>query len=176
MIQEKDLVEFYSSIKFNQDISLQQLEESMKKIASANEVPFNSQVESVKFGSLLRSHTEDCLRISHPDHYKDYYSIFICFDKKELIIYRYGFSKQMEKKMEKQQAKKGGGTFVRGLLTGHEPGDGVAGNFAGAGIMMKGTASAIFHGIKALGGSKDKLKEEETWYDAVYAVLCQAVS
>lgn len=176
MLHEKDLVEFYSSVAAKQEINLEQLATTMQQIASTNEVPFVSKMEPVKFGSLIRSHTDDCIRISHPDHAKDYYSILVNLDKNNLIIYRYGFSKQMEKKMEKQQAKRGGGTFVRGLFTGHEPGDGVAGNIAGAGIMMKGTASAIFHGIKALGGSKDKLKEEEAWYDAIYAVLCQAVS
>ena len=54
--------------------------------------------------------------------------------------------------------------------------DGYMGNVVGAGIMMKGTAKALFHGIRALGGSKDKLKEEETWYDAIYAIICKSNS
>lgn len=176
MIQEKELVEFYTAIKPKQVLGVQQLSDVARQIAVANEVPFQAMSESVKFGSLIKSHIDDCLYISHPEHAKDYFSIIAHLENGKIVIYRYGYSKQMEKKFEKQQAKKGGGTFVRGLLTGHEPGDGVAGNFVGAGIMMKGTASALFHGIKALGGSKDKLKEEEAWYDAVYAVLCQAVS
>lgn len=176
MYQEKDLVEFYSSVTVNQKINVQQLGSILQQKASENEIPCNVVTESIKFGSLLRSHTEDCLSISHPGHIRDYYSIILHIDNDELRIYRYGYSKQMGKKMEKQQAKKGGGTFVKGFFTGHEPGDGVAGNFVGAGIMMKGTASAIFHGIKALGGNKDELKEEEAWYEALNAIICESVS
>ena len=176
MIQEKDLAEFYNAIKTNQALGIQPLSDALRQIAADNEIPLQVMSESVKFGSLLKSHIDDCLYISHPEHTRDYFSIIAHMENGKLTIYRYGFSKQMDKKFEKQQAKKGGGTFVRGLLTGHQPEDGYMGNIVGAGIMMKGTASAIFHGIKALGGSKDKLKEEEAWYDAVYAALCQAVS
>lgn len=174
MIQGKDLVEFYSPVKVKDGLDLQQLADAAKAMASSNEIPIKVTADTVKSGSLLKSHVEDCLCISHPEHTRDYFTIVIQQNNGQLQVNRYGFSKQMDKKMEKQEAKKGGGTFVKGLLTGHQPEDGYTGNIVGAGIMMKGTAKALFHGIKALGGSKDKLKEEEAWYDAIYAIISSA--
>lgn len=176
MLQEKDLVEFYTAIRMKSDVDIHELSAAIQDSAKTNEIPATSSTESVKFGSLLKSHVDDCIRITHPDHTKDYFSIIIHKEKGELIIYRYGFSKQMDKKMEKQAVKKSGGTFVKGFFTGHQPEDGYGGMFVGAAKMMKGTAGMLFHAVKSAGGSKDKLKEEEAWYDTIYALISEACS
>ena len=165
MILEKELVEFYPSVNTKNGIDLQHLAETVKNLAFLDSVPVILSIDGVLSSSMHKSTVEDCLCISHPDH-ADYYSIVIKPNNGQLQMLRCGFSKEMDKKRERQEAKEGGKTFVKGLLTGHQPEDGYMGNVVGAGIMMKGTAKALFHGIKALGGSKDKLKEEETWYDA----------
>lgn len=123
----------------------------MKDIARANDIPVMFGSEAVKFGTLLRSYTDDCLRIWHPEHAKDYFSIIV------------------------HKIKKSGGTFVKGLFTGHQPEDGYGGMFVGAAKMMQGTAGMLFHAVKAIGGSKSKMQEEEAWYDAIYSLICEAL-
>lgn len=173
MIQEKYLIEFYEAIQTRSDTNPIELSGKMKETAIANSIPVSFSSEPVKFGSLLRSHTDDCLRIFHPDHIRDYFSIIVHNDNGNLVIYRYGSSKQLDKQMEKQQVKKSGGTFVKGLFTGHQPEDGYGGMFVGAAKMMQGTAGMLFHAVKSIGSSKAKMQEEEAWYDAVYALICE---
>lgn len=174
MIQEKYLVEFYEAVRTSSHTNPIDLTGKMKEIAVANDIPVVFTSESVKFGSMLKSHIDDCLRLYHPDHPKDYFSIIVHNDNGKLVIYRYGFSKQLDKQMEKKQVKKSGGTFVKGLLTGHQPEDGYGGMFVSAAKMMQGTAGMLFHAVKSIGGSKSKMQEEEAWYDAVYAIICEA--
>lgn len=174
MIQEKHLSEFYPNLQVKGDFDLQNLSSSLKVLAETNLLPCTFAIESVKFGSMLRSHVDDCLCIFHPEHPKDYYTIILHIEKGTLSVYRFGVSKQMHKQMEKQQLKKSGGTFAKGLLGGHDAPDAVSGAFAsvaGAGIMMKGTAGMLFHAVKSIGGSKSKLQEEQSWYDALYAAI-----
>ncbi len=174
MIQEKHLVEFYESLQVGGCTNTSELSKKMQEIAAANSIPVVFEFETVKFGSLLKSHTDDCLRISHPEHIRDYFAIIVHNNNGEWEIYRYGFSKQLDKQMEKKQVKKSGGTFVKGLLTGHQPEDGYGGMFVGAAKMMQGTAGMLFHAVKSIGGSKAKMQEEEAWYDTVYAMICEA--
>lgn len=180
MIQEKHLTEFLAPkpLSAHAPATVAALDDALRTAADANQIPYACHTEDVRFGGMLKNHIDSCLVITHPEHQRDYFSLVISCTGEKLTVYRYGSSKQMDKLAEKASFKGSAGTFGNGLFGGHDVDDAVTGaaaNIYGAGKMMKGTAGMLIHGLKALGGSKQKLEEEKAWYAAINKLLEAAV-
>lgn len=149
MIKEKELNNDLDTIRVGKVCSLTEARGILLELAQANEVAIELTVDTVKTKGLINSKEIPCLIISHPDHKKDYYKIVVIVGNGEIMVASTGVSKQMKKfniaEANKQLRKGKSMSFKVGNIIG----------------------SSLF----AFGKNKDKLAEENAYYDAIFGMI-----
>lgn len=186
MIKEKDIAEFRPQVRFQngQGITLDTVKNALTDCARANSIPVAFESDQVKFGGLIGGKTEDCLVLYHPDHRRDYFNFVITVAHQSsyafVSVYGGGESKQMKKQdaaaAAKASASSVGKSAMRGIMNYD---DSIGGMFSNAAGMAKGTAKlvgSLASGIRSLGGSKEKLQQEQNWYAMVSDIFDEIVS
>ena len=181
MIKEKELSEFCPQVRIQDGASItpQTVTDALRNCAASHGIPAAFDLDQVKTGGMIGGKTVDCVVLYHPEHRRDYFNLVATVQHQSsyafIAVYSYGESKQMKKQDAAASAKAGakgvGKSALHGILNGN---DSIGGMFAGAAGMAKGTiglARSIAKGIGSIGGSKEKLAEEQNWYAMVSDVF-----
>ena len=159
MIKEKELVTG-GNIRFpnGTGINLQTIKAAISDELDKNGVPASFTSDTVKFGGLLNGSIEDCLVLSHPNHFSDYLRYVLRVKKQGnyafLIIDNIGTSKMGAKIATADAARE---------------------NRRGKSMSYK-IGSMIGAAIAGSGKNRAKYEEEQNWYDMVNDSIKSACS
>ena len=186
MIKEKDIYEFRPQLRVQdgQALTLLSVQAALSDCARSHSIPAAFEADQVKLGGLIGGRTLDCIVLYHPEHRCDYLNFVVTMEKQSsyafISIYIHGESKQMKKLDAAAAAKAGakgvGKSAIHGIFNYD---DSIGGMFRGAAGMAKGTAKlakSIAKGIGSIGGSQEKLAQEENWYVMVSDVFDEIIS
>lgn len=149
MLKEKQLNDDINKFKTSVICTQQEAKTKIEHICAENEVPVSIEFDTLKIGSFLNSRELDCLVISHPEHQRDYYKIVVALGGFEVIMASTGTSKQMKKQALADANKQ----WRKGRSMSEK-----VGNVIGSAIWM-------------IGKSKDKLAQEQAYYNALIEVV-----
>lgn len=149
MLKEKqlndDINKFRASVICNQ----QEAKGRIERICSENDIPISVEYDTLKIGGFFNSRELNCLVISHPEHTRDYFKIVVVLGGNEVILASTGTSKQMKKQAIADANKE----WRKGRSMSEK-----VGNVIGSAIWM-------------IGKSKDKLAQEQAYYNALIEVI-----
>lgn len=160
MIKDAELREFRPTVRYQngEGITLQTVQEAIKDCAMKMGIPVAFMNDQVKSGGLFNSSTEDCIVMYHPEHERDYFRF--CIRVKRQGVYAFvsindfGQSKQMNKANTAEFMKQ---------------------DRAGKDMSYK-IGSMIGQGLRTLGSSKQKLEEENNYYQCIFDIFDEIVS
>jgi len=160
MIKGDILREFRPTVRYQQGegITLSTVQSAIKDCADNMGIPVAFENDQVKSGGLFSSVTEDCLVMYHPEHPKDYFRF--CIRVKRQGVYAFvsindfGQSKQMNKANTAE--------FMKNDRKGKD--------------MSYKVGSMIGQGIRSLGGNKQKLEDENNYYQCIFDIFDEIVS
>ena len=157
MYKAKDLEDLMQPMCISNEnasaVTIESIKHIVSDMAEENSIPYCLESNEVKYGGLLNSEVVPALIITHPEHSRDYYGIMVAVQNDSgatyVHVYSIGKSKQMKKfaisEIGKQQRK-------------------------GQSLSFK-VGSLAVQGLMSIGKSKDKLKAEQAWYDAIIAII-----
>ena len=150
MIKEKELTTG-GTIRFanGSTVSLQSVKSAISDELDKNGVPAAFKADSVRFGGLLGGSVEDCLVLSHPDHYSDYERYVLRVKKQG----NYAFVHVDTTGMSKMGAKIATADAARADRRGKS--------------MSYKVGSMIGAAIAGSGKNRAKFEEEQNWYSMV---------
>ena len=160
MIKADTLREFRPSVRYKDGngITLQTVQEAIKDYAQGMGVPVAFYNEQVKSGGLFNSSVEDCIVMYHPEHQNDYFKFCIRVGRQGTYAFVYvndfGQSKQMAKADRAEFAKQD----RKGKSMSYRVG------------------SMIGSGIANIGKSKQKLEEEQRYYQCVFDIFDEIIA
>ena len=149
MLKEKQLNDDINKFKASVICTQQEAKEKIERICANNSVPVSIEYDTLKVGGFFNSRELDCLVISHPEHQRDYYKIVVVLGGFEVIMASTGTSKQMKKQAIADANKQ----WRQGRSMSEK-----VGNVIGSAIWM-------------IGKSKDKLAQEQAYYNALIEVV-----
>lgn len=149
MLKEKQLNDDVNKFKTSAICTQQEAKAKIERICAENEVPVSIEFDTLKVGGFFNSRELDCLVISHPEHQRDYYKIVVVLGGIEVIMASTGTSKQMKKQAIADANKE----WRKGRSMSEK-----VGNVIGSAIWM-------------IGKSKDKLAQEQAYYNALIQVV-----
>ena len=149
MLKEKQLNDDVNKFKTSVICTQQEAKEKIERICANNSVPVDIEYDTLNVGNFFNSRELDCLVISHPEHQRDYYKIVVVLGGVEVIMASTGTSKQMKKQAIADANKQ----WRQGRSMSEK-----VGNVIGSAIWM-------------IGKSKDKLAQEQAYYDALIEVI-----
>lgn len=149
MIKEKELNNDLETVQIHTPHTLEEAREIILQLAQANEIAIEIGMDVVKTKGFLSSREIPCLVLAHPDHRNDYFRIVVLVGTTEIMVASTGVSKQMKKfdiaEANKQIRKGKSMSFKVGNLIG----------------------SSLFQ----LGKSKQKLAQENAYYESLFAII-----
>lgn len=160
MIKADDLREFRPQVRYQngEGITLGTVKDAIKDCADKMGIPVAFTNDQVKSGGLFNSSVEDCIVMYHPEHERDYFKF--CIRVKHQGVYAFvsindfGQSKQMNKANTAE--------FMKQDRKGQS--------------MSYKVGSMIGQGLRTLGSSKQKLEEENMYYQCVFDIFDEIVS
>lgn len=160
MIKADILREFRPVVRFKDgnDITLQTVQEAIKDCAQGMGIPVAFYAEQVKSGGLFNSSVEDCIVMYHPEHQNDYFKFCIRVSHQGT----YAFVSVNDFGQSKQMAKADRAEFAREDRKGKP--------------MSYKVGSLIGSGLANIGKSKQKLEEEQMYYQCVFDVFEEIIS
>ena len=160
MIKADTLREFRPSVRYKDGdgITLQTVQEAIKDCAKGMGIPVAFYSDQVKSGGLFNSSVEDCIVMYHPEHESDYFKFCIRVGRQGsyafVSVNDFGQSKQMNKAgyAESYKADRKGKS------------------------MSYKVGSMIGQGIMTIGKSKQKLEEEQRYYQCVFDIFDEIIA
>lgn len=160
MLKADSLREFRPTFRYEDgsDISLESVQTALENAANGMNIPVAFYNEQVKSGGLFNSTVEDCIVMYHPEHRNDYFKFCIRVNYQGnfafISVNDFGQSKQMNKagRAEAYRADR------QGQSASYKIG------------------SLIGQGLTTLGKSKQKLEEEQRYYDCIEVILDEIIS
>ncbi|NLQ13030.1 hypothetical protein HGI81_04110 [Olsenella sp. KGMB02461] len=158
MIKLKDL-EQMGNVTFGDagDVTLQNIKEAITDLAQQNGVPVAFYTDDAKDGGLF-GNTYTALVAYHPEHRNDYFNMAMLLTKQgnfgTVTVYAAGKSKQMNKFARSETARE----MRRGQSMSYQ-----IGNMISSGLMN-------------MGKSKQKLQEEQAYYEIILNVIDAALN
>lgn len=159
MIKIDELSKFLPTFRYTgaENVDFQVIIDNIKEEAQRHTVPVEFYNDQVKSGGIFNREIEDCIVIYHPEHKTDYYNFCIRLKKVGSIVQIqtdvFGSSVQMDKFARSEWAKE---------------------DREGKSVSYK-IGSMIGSGLRNMGKNKQKLEEEELYYDILRAVLKEAI-
>lgn len=160
MIKADTLREFRPSVRYKDGngITLQTVQVAIKDCAQGMGIPVAFYSDQVKSGGLFNSSVEDCIVMYHPEHQSDYFKFCIRVARQGAYAFvsvnDFGQSKQMAKADRAELAKQD----RRGKSMSYKVG------------------SLIGQGIANIGKSKQKLEEEQMYYQCVFDIFDEIIA
>lgn len=160
MIKIDDLREFRPVYQYEDGeyVTLDAVKGAISEAAQNLDVPVAFYPDQVKSGNLFNKSVEDCFVMYNPEHKNDYYLICIRVQHQGnlayVIINDFGSSSQMDKFARSEYAKQ---------------------DRQGKSLSYK-IGSVIGSTVRNLGKNKQKLEEEQRYYDAIQHILDQVTS
>lgn len=151
MIKADNLRKFHPGvrIKNGSGITLSAVQTAVEKGAEDIGIPVAFYDDQVKSGGLFNSSVEDCIVMYHPDHERDYFKFCIRAGRQGsyafVSVNNFGESKQIAKANYAESAY----AERQGKSLGHKIG------------------SMIDEGIMTIGKNKQKLEEEQMYYQCI---------
>lgn len=160
MIKSDDLREFRPQVRYqNGDgITLQTVTEAIKDAAENMGILVAFRPDQVKSGGIFNSEVEDCVVMYHPEHESDYFKF--CFRVKRQGKYAFVYVNDYGK--SKQIAKADTSEFMKNDRRGKE--------------LSYKVGSLIGQGIRTLGRNKNKLEEENNYYQCIFDIFDEIVA
>lgn len=160
MIKAEVLRDFRPNVRYQDgmDITLQSVQYAIKECADKMGIPVSFYDDQVKSSGLFHSTTEDCVVLYHPDHADDYFKF--CIRVRHQGVYAFvsvndfGQSKQMNK-----EAAAGFGAEDR----------------KGKSLSYK-IGSKVTERILTAGRNKQKMEEEEFYYQCIFDIFDELIS
>lgn len=158
MIKLKDLEEM-GSVTFGDagDVSLETIKSAVSDLAKQNGVPVAFYTDEAKEGGIFGD-TYSALVAYHPEHRNDYFNMAMILTKQgnfgTVSVFAAGKSKQMNKFARSEAAKEG----RRGQSMSFKVG------------------SMVASGIMNMGKSKQKLQEEQAYYEIILNIIGAALN
>lgn len=159
MIKIDELNAFLPAYKYEVDgeINFQVVINSIKETAEKYNIPVGFYDDQVKSGGMFSREIEECIVVFHPEHQTDYFKFCIRIKHQGVFTYIYtdvfGSSAQMDKFARAEMAKQD----RKGKTMSYKVG------------------SMIGSGLRNMGKSRQKLEEEEIYYDTLKYVLSEAL-
>lgn len=160
MIKADTLREFRPSVcyKDGSGITLQTVREAITDYAQSMGIPVAFYNEQVKSGGLFNSSVENCIVMYHPEHQNDYFKFCIRVEHQGAYTFvsvnDFGQSKQMAKADHAEFAKQ---------------------DRKGKSMSYK-VGSMMVSSIVNIGKSKQKLEEEQMYYQCVFDIFDEIIS
>lgn len=160
MIKADSLREFRPSVRYKDGdgITLRTVQEAIKDCAQGMGIPVAFCNEQVKSGGLFNSSVEDCIVMYHPEHQNDYFKFCIRVEHQGT----YAFVSVNDFGQSKQIAKADRAEFAKQDRKGKS--------------MSYKVGSMIGSGIANIGKSKQKLEEEQRYYQCVVDIFDEIIS
>lgn len=160
MIKEDQLRDFRPNVRYpnGENLTLEMVQEAIEEKASEYGIPIAFYNDEVQSGGLFNRTKEKCLIMYHPEHQNDYYNF--CFRinmQGSLAIVKvqiFGKSKQRRKDSlawAYKKTRKGETMTNKAILLAAQ-------------------------GIMTLGRNKQKLEEENTYYEIIYEILDEVIN
>ena len=160
MIKADNLRNFRPSVRYKDGngITLQIVQEAIKDCAQSMGIPVAFYNEQVKSGGLFNSSVEDCIVMYHPEHQNDYFKFCIRVTRQGsyafVSVNDFGQSKQVTKANRAEFAKQD----RKGKTMSYK-----IGSMIGAGIFN-------------IGKNKQKLDEEQMYYQCVFDIFDEIIA
>lgn len=160
MIKADTLREFRPSVRYKDGsgITLQTVQSAIKDAAQGMGIPVAFYAEQVKSGGLFNSSVEDCIVMYHPEHQNDYFKFCIRVGRQGT----YAFVSVNDFGQSKQMAKADRAEFAKQDRKGKS--------------MSYKVGSMIGSGIANIGKSKQKLEEEQMYYQCVFDIFDEIIA
>lgn len=160
MIKADNLREFRPSVRYKDGngITLQTVQEAIKDCAQGMGIPVAFYSEQVKSGGLFKSSVEDCIVMYHPEHQNDYFKFCIRVARQG----SYAFVSVNDFGQSKQMAKAERAEFAKQDRKGKD--------------MSYKIGSMIGQGIANIGKNKQKLEEEQMYYQCVFDIFDEIIA
>jgi hypothetical protein len=160
MIKADDLREFRPTVRYKDGsgLTLRAVQDAIQDCAQGMGIPVAFYTEQVKSGGVFNKTVEDCIVMYHPKHQNDYFKFCIRVSKQGnyafVAVNDFGQSKQMKKAGRADAYKE---------------------DRKGQSMSYK-VGSMIGQGITTLGKSKQKLEQEQNYYQCVFDIFDDIVS
>lgn len=159
MIKIDELSKFLPTYKYTggENVTFQVLIDNIKEEAQKYAVPVEFYNDQVKSGGIFNREIEECIVVYHPEHKTDYYNFCIRIKRVGSIVQIqtdvFGSSVQMDKFARAEKAFE---------------------DRQGKSVSYK-IGSMVGSGLRNMGKNKQKLEEEELYYDTLRYVLREAL-
>lgn len=160
MIKADTLREFRPGVRYRDGsaITLEAVQQVLTEAAQNLGIPVAFYNDQVKSGSIFNSTVEDCIVMYHPDHEHDYFKFCIRVGRQGtyafISVNDFGQSKQMDKAARVEFGK----ADRKGKSMSYKVG------------------SMIGQGIMTMGRNKQKLEEEQMYYQCVFDIFDDIIS
>ena len=160
MIKADELREFRPVVRYRDgsEITLQAVQNALEAAANSIGIPVDFYEDQVKSGGIFNKTIENCIVLYHPEHQYDYFKFCIRIATEGSYAFiscnDFGQSKQMNKADRVEAYKED----RRGKSMSYKVG------------------SIIGQGISSIGKSKQKLEEEQNYYNCISDILDDVIS
>lgn len=160
MIKADELREFRPVVRYRDgsEITLQAVQNALEAAANSIGIPVAVYEDQVKSGGIFNKTIENCIVLYHPEHQYDYFKFCIRIATEGSYAFiscnDFGQSKQMNKADRVEAYKED----RRGKSMSYKVG------------------SIIGQGISSIGKSKQKLEEEQNYYNCISDILDDVIS
>lgn len=160
MIKADELREFRPTVRYQngEGITLSTVQDAIKDCAMKMGLPVAFIGDQVKSGGLFNSSVEDCVVMYHPEHERDYFRF--CIRVKHQGTYAFvsvnDFGKSSQ--MAKAERAEFGSADRKGKSMSYKLG------------------SLAAQGLMNIGKSKQKLEEEQMYYQCIFDIFDEIVS
>lgn len=160
MIKADELREFRPTVRYQngEGITLSTVQEAIKDCAMKMGIPVAFTSDQVKSGGLFNSSVEDCIVMYHPEHERDYFRFCIRVKRQGM----YAFVSVNDFGKSSQMAKADRVEFAAADRKGKP--------------MSYKLGSLATQGLMNIGKSKQKLEEEQMYYQCVFDIFDEIVS
>lgn len=160
MIKADELREFRPQIRYSDgaNVTLEVVQQAIQDCADRNGIPVAFRRDQVKSGGMFNSTIDDCVVMYHPQHERDYFNFCIRVNRQGVYAFvsinDFGQSKQMKKANYAEAYKED----RKGQAMSYKIG------------------SMLGQAVMTLGSNKQKLEEEQRYYDCIVAIFDEIVS
>ena len=160
MIKIDELREFRPTCRFEDgaNVSLEAVKNALSVEAEKRGVPVAFYTDQVKSGGLFNKQIEDCIVMYHPEHQNDYFKFCIRVGRQG----SYAFVSVNDFGQSKQMAKANRAEFAKEDRKGK--------------TMSYKVGSMLSEGIMNIGKSKQKLEEEQMYYQCVFDIFDEIIA
>lgn len=160
MIKADSLREFRPAVRYRDGsaITLKTVQEALTDCAKNIGIPVAFYSDQVKSGGMFNSTVEDCIVMYHPEHQNDYFKFCIRVTKQG----SYAFVSVNDFGTSKQNAKADRAAFAKEDRKGKS--------------MSYKIGSLASQGLMNIGKSKQKLEEENMYYQCVFDIFDEIIA